>query len=219
MQQRDQSPIPSEQTAASAVEELDRGALTRRRLLVGGAAAAGVAVAGAATLGAVPRLGAVAAGAADEVSWQPRFLTPEQAGLTSRLCDLILPRTATAGALDVGVPEWIDLALSLGEAEDQLAFLGGLAWIEQRSSTLHGGGFTSLGEAGQVALLQEIGDGHDSNADNLEAGAAFFSDLKRRTLFAYFTSEKGRVEALGRPAKVQRETLQGCTHSGDDHSA
>ena len=178
------------------------------------------AVAGAATLVAVPRLGAVTAGAtADDVSWQPRFLTREQAGLTSRLCDLILPRTETAGAVDAGVPEWIDLDLSLGEPTDQLAFLGGLAWIEQRSSTLHGAGFVTLSEARQVALLREIADEHDSHPDELEAGAAFFSDLKRRTLFAYFTSEKGRVEALGRPATVQRETLQGCTHAGDDHSA
>ena len=84
-------------------ETKPQSALTRRRVL-----AAGAAVAGAATLGGAPLL---AAKAADEVAWSPRLLSAEQASLLTRLCDLLLPRTATPGALDAGVPEWIDLAI------------------------------------------------------------------------------------------------------------
>ena len=204
----DRSPIPG--------EGLVRDALTRRRVLLGGAA-----VAAATTLAAVPRLGAVPAAAATagaEVSWQPAFLSRQQAALLSRLCDLILPRTATPGALDAEVPQYIDLAVSLADPDERLSLFGGLGWIDARASSRDGKAFLSLSEAEQVALLREISDEHAGHPKELEPGAAFFADLKRRTLFAYFTSEKGRVEALGRPAEVEREIFRGCTHSGDDHS-
>ena len=180
-------------------------ALTRRRVLVAGAAAAG-----AATLSGAPVLAATPA--ADRVAWSPRLLSAEQASLLTRLCDLLLPRTATPGAVDAGVPEWIDLAVSLAEPSEQLEFLGGLGWIDQRASNLHGDGFLSLAEPDQIARLAEISDETEEHAENLKAGAAFFADLKRRTLFAFFTSQEGRTEVLGRPAKVQREEFHGCAH-------
>ena len=37
-----------------------------------------------------------------------------------------------------------------------------------------------------MVLLREISDEHESHADTLYTGAAFFRDLKRRTLFAFF---------------------------------
>ena len=84
-----------------------RSAVTRRQVLSAGAAAAGLASAPALSQ-------ATSAG----VDWTPRLLTGGQAALLSRLCDLLLPRTATPGALDAGVPEYIDLAVSLAEPED-----------------------------------------------------------------------------------------------------
>ena len=181
-------------------------AFTRRRVLV-----AGAAVAGAATLEAAPAIAAAAA--ADTVSWTPRFLTGDQAALLSRLCDLIIPRTATPGALDAEVPEWIDLAISLAEPSEQLEFLGGLGWVDRRANDTAGGSFVALDEKQQIELLTEISDGSDP-ADELLAGAEFFSDLKRRALFGFFTSKQGRVEVLGRPAKVERQVFEGCKHDG-----
>jgi len=187
--------------------------LTRRRVLVGGAAVAGTA------LVALPELGSVPAMAATPVTWQPKFLSRSQATLLSRLCDLLLPATSTPGAVEAGVPEYIDLAVSLAEPEAQLRFLGGLGWIDHRASSVHGSPYVDLDETRQLALLREISDEHASHPADLEPGAAFFSDLKRRTLFGYFTSQTGRVEALGQPAKVEHEVFEGCGHSGDDHSA
>ena len=186
---------------------------TRRSLLRGGAAAAGTVTLAGLT-------GVVGPLSAATVAWTPELLTHDQAALLEKLCDLLLPSTATPGALDAGVPQYIDLELSLGDPEDQLVVIGGLAWIDEYSRSSHGATFLESSTDQQHELLRRISDEHESHPAELEAGAAFFKDLKRRTLFAYFTSEKGRVEALGRPAKVEREVFAGCPHeNGNSHSA
>lgn len=200
---------------------------TRRGLLVAGASGV-AALAGGALAAHTPTptsatssataLGTTAATALQtgaDLGWEPRFLSADQARLLSRLCDLLLPRTDTPGALDAGVPEWIDLALSVDEPDEQLEFLGGLAWLGQRCQREHGHPFLGASAEQQQHMLREISDESAAHADDLEPGAAFFRNLKGRTLFAYFTSEKGRTEYLGLPAEVRRERLLGCQH--DSH--
>ncbi|QTD36232.1 gluconate 2-dehydrogenase subunit 3 family protein [Polaribacter batillariae] len=45
------------------------------------------------------------------VQWAPQFLTEEGVFVVSHLADLILPASKTMGALDVKVPQFIDLVL------------------------------------------------------------------------------------------------------------
>lgn len=191
--------------------------LTRRGVIAAGAAA------GVATLSKVPGLGgpsvagATAVAVGDGSTWQPKFLSSQQVELMSRICDLILPATETPGALDTGADEYIDLSLSLADSADQLRFLGGLSWMEERSAELHEKRFVELAQDQQIALLREISDEHPLHSAELVTGAAFFTDIKRRVLFGHFTSKKARVEALGLPAEVRRESLRGCTHEDGTH--
>ncbi len=202
-----------------------RPGVSRRRLLVAGAAAGVAGAASAAGLAGLPALATHThpttsqPPGGDPGAWQPQFLTADQGRLLARLTDLIVPRTKTAGALDAGVPEFIDLQLSLDDSDRQLEFLGGLAWIDERCTRLHGHRFADAEEDQQHALLEAISDLHDDHPPELKPGAAFFTDLKRRVLFGYFTSEKGRVEALGLPDKVERQVFQGCTHGSNAHRA
>lgn len=189
--------------------------LSRRRVLGAGAGAA----AAAALPSVLSRSAAVHAAAVDP-SWTPRFFTPEQGQTVATLCDLILPRTRTPSATDAGVHEYIDEALSVADGDEQLEFLGGLAWLEQRASKTHGSGFGALSKDQQVELLEEISDGSPADSKQepeLTAGATFFTDLKARTLFGYYTSKLGRTEALGLPEAVKRETFVGCTHGAGEH--
>ena len=183
---------------------------TRRNVLAAGAGAFGYA-----TLQAEPiraAIPAVAAYQAEGAAWTPRLLTPAQGKLLATLCEHILPRTDTPGARDASVHEFIDLELSLADGDEQLAALGGLDWVDRRSAHLHGSSFLDLGSEQQVALLREISDERDDHPPELAAGAAFFSDLKRRTLFAFYTSKTGRTEALGLPDRVRVERFRGCQH-------
>lgn len=218
---RSDNPQPEAETRPSASSSPEReqrpagtAPMTRRRVLLAGATAATAAVSPA----ALPVLRAQTA-ATSPLSWEPRLLDPDQARLLTRLCELLLPRTTTPGAVDAGVPEWIDLALSLADAEEQLAFLGGLGWIDRRSRESFGKPFLELPGERQNELLAEISDEHEEFPPALEAGAAFFRELKAQTLFAYFTSKTGRVEMLGLPEKVERETLHGCPHGENDEHA
>ena len=181
---------------------------TRRKVLAAGAGAFGYA-----TLQAEPiraAIPAVAAYQAEGSTWTPRLLNPDQGELLATLCEHILPRTDTPGARDAAVHEFIDLELSLADGDEQLAALGGLDWIDRRAADLHGSPFLALDSERQVALLREISDEHEAHPSELVAGAAFFSDLKRRTLFAFYTSKVGRTEALGLPDRVRVERFRGC---------
>lgn len=189
---------------------------TRRKVLAAGAGAFGYA-----TLQAEPiraAIPAVAAYQAEGSGWTPRLLTPAQAELLATLCEHILPRTDTPGARDAAVHEFIDLELSLADGDEQLAALGGLDWIDRRAAKLHGSSFLALSNEQQVALLREISDEHGNHPPELAAGAAFFRDLKRRTLFAFYTSKVGRTEALGLPDRVRVERFRGCQDEpGEGH--
>ncbi len=176
--------------------------LSRRTLFGAGAGVAAVAV--------LPAQAVAATG-----SWKPKFLSPEQGEALMVLCDLILPKTGTPSATEAGVHEYIDEALSVADADEQLAFLGGLGWLESRAQERFEEGLVSLSEEQQIELLHEISDA-EPRRGAFKTGAAFFDDLKGRTLFGYYTSKTGR-QVLGRPEKVQREKLVGCEHGAGGH--
>jgi hypothetical protein len=50
--------------------------------------------------------------AAPELTYRPVFFTPEEASTISELAEIIIPRTTTPGAKDVGVPAFIDRMLN-----------------------------------------------------------------------------------------------------------
>ena len=189
---------------------------TRRKVLAAGTGAFGYATMQVEPIrAAIP---ALAAYQAEGSAWTPRLLTPAQGELLATLCEHILPRTDTPGARDAGVHEFIDLALSLADGEEQLRAVGGLHWVERRAQELHGSTFLGLDPARQIEMLREISDEHEDHPPELSAGAAFFGDLKRRTLFAFYTSRIGRTEALGLPDRVRVERFRGCRHEpGETH--
>src|SRR3989440_11287600 len=46
--------------------------------------------------------------AAENAAWKPQFLSERQAELVAEVAEIMIPRTATPGAKDVGVPAFID---------------------------------------------------------------------------------------------------------------
>ena len=95
-------------------------------------------------------------------------LNDAQFAVLSDLCDQLLPRTTTLGAVDVGVPEFIDRML--------MRLLTG---PERREA---------------VAVLDGLRTAGKADLDDLPPD--FFLLLKRMALLGYFTSERVMTEQL-----------------------
>ncbi|NRB49192.1 MAG: gluconate 2-dehydrogenase subunit 3 family protein [Saprospiraceae bacterium] len=121
--------------------------------------------------------------ASPSVDWSPVFLEQEQARMVESIADCILPATETPGALDVGVPAFIDLMLKDAySAEEQNRFLTGLSSLEASSQEKYEKGFLYCSNEDQTALLTTL---------EKEAASApsFIRMAKELTLLGYFTSE------------------------------
>lgn len=137
---------------------------------------------------------ALAAPASAGAAGATKFLTPAELQLTGVLADLIIPRTDTPGALDVGAHRTVDHLLAVcADAPAQAAWKAGLARIDAAARTNGGKGFTALAPARQVALLQALDAG---SAPFGPADQGFFRQLKGHVAFAYYTSEAGASQEL-----------------------
>ncbi|MGH8177711.1 MAG: gluconate 2-dehydrogenase subunit 3 family protein [Steroidobacter sp.] len=134
-------------------------------------------------------------------NWTAVFLDKEQALIVETIADLIIPRTDTPGANDVGAPGFIDLMLKdVYPPKDQQRFLRGLAALNEASLQRHGEAFVDLPPDKQSAL---VGDIHVAavRANRLLDPSApierpFILMMKELTLLGYFLSLPGATRTL-----------------------
>jgi hypothetical protein len=116
-----------------------------------------------------------------------RTLSAAQQALVTRVADLVIPRTDTPGANDVGVPALIDLLLTEWyDAGESQALLANVDAIDAAARDLGATSFVALAPSAQVALLGEL----DARRADKTGAAAGFRELKALTVFGYFTSER-----------------------------
>ena len=134
-----------------------------------------------------------AVGAAKDKA-KPGLLAGELLALTGVLAELIIPATDTPGALAAGAHHTISHLLNVCETPArQQQFLAGLARIDAVAIEQGGKPFVKLAPAKQVALLRAL----DQAASPFNGtDKQFFTQLKRYTLFAYYTSEAGATREL-----------------------
>ena len=135
-------------------------------------------------------------------TWKPVFLTEAQGAVVGEVAELMIPRTNTPGARDVGVPAFIDLMLrDAYPKEDQERFLDGLSALDADAKTAHGKGFMQLDSRQRMALLQKI---HDTAAAEertldlppLKLQRPFVLMMKELSMLGYFTSKVGATQVL-----------------------
>ena len=173
---------------------IDRRELLHRTALMLGGALSASAVAGV--------LGGCATGseaAADTKT--PAFFTASEAATVSVLAEQILPRTDTPGAIDAGVPAFIDRMLAgFYQAPEQTAMRAGLARVDVDAQAAHGRTFVSLTSDQQIALMkvydQEAYDQARRPATTPPTPAHFFRMMKELTTLGFFTSEAGASKFL-----------------------
>jgi hypothetical protein len=136
-------------------------------------------------------------------------LSAAQQRVVAALSDGILPRTDTPGAVDVGVPQFIDLMLTEWyDQADRDAFLAGLAAIDELARADGGGPLADLAPATRQRVLAAL----DASRNQPGEPGATFRTLKSLTVYGYFTSEAVSREVL--PAQIFFEAFDGCAPVG-----
>ena len=123
-----------------------REAIQRVALLMGGAISA-------------PAMLGVLKGYAKEPDWKPSVFDKDELAVVSRIADIIVPRTDTPGALDVGVPAFIDTMLNeVYSKESRDRYLKELHDFDAAAKKAHGKSFLKLDAQQQKALVQKFQD-------------------------------------------------------------
>lgn len=140
-----------------------------------------------------------------QLAWKPVFLTNNQANTIAEVAETILPKTATPGAKELGVPQFIDRMLKelLNEA-DQKEFVEGIEKLDNRCEQDYSKPFVECTQEQREEILTTL----DKEAAKFPPSLwgivlvekpdpiTFFRRMKSLTLMGYFTSEKIGKEVL-----------------------
>lgn len=122
-----------------------------------------------------------------------RVLSPEQNELVTMIAEMIIPETDTPGATSVHVNEFLDLLLAEWSSdEDRTRFLAGLDDIDHESRATYGKRFVELSEPDRIVTVRAL----DAMRDAPGGAGRAFGELKRMTVYAYFTSEPVQENVL-----------------------
>jgi hypothetical protein len=139
--------------------------------------------------------------------WVPKFLTSEEKFITTHLTDLILPASETIGALDVQVPQFIDLVLhKVAAKKDQEKFKKGTLFFKNAFKKIFAkeisegtkndflimlNTYFNISSEKQTQIFKLL-ESDQVSSDNEERYYiySYLMFIRSYTLFGYFTSEK-----------------------------
>lgn len=141
-----------------------------------------------------------------ESQTSPRTLNAHQYATAKAMAELILPRTDTPGATEIGVVDFIDLILTEWyDQADRARFLAGLTDLDSRTHARFGSDFLDCSSTQQADTLTELGEkmrdetkGSGPRLPGRRAArpTSFYAMFRHLTLTAYYTSEAGSTEEL-----------------------
>ena len=110
--------------------------------------------------------------------------TPDQRALVSAISERIIPTTDTPGAINAGVPAFIEMMLADWYApQDRDNFLNGMGVIDGYAWVQHEKPFAALAPEQQDAILMLAMQGR--------LGGDFFGHCRQLVILGYYTSEVG----------------------------
>ncbi len=140
-------------------------------------------------------------------SFVPSFFTAEEYPAVSQMAEMMLPKTATPGASELGIPQFVDLVLAkFTEVKDQQRLQTGLSsWLDA-IATKEGKGYAAMDAEDQLRLLNELDatakataeelDDLDLSKEEKEDRTPWWLDLKSVMIGGYFSSEHMGTEVL-----------------------
>jgi hypothetical protein len=132
------------------------------------------------------------------IDWKPVFVSEDQGILIGQVADIIIPKTNTPGAKEVGVPGFIDLMLKdVYTKDEQDKYLASLKAFNEAAEKEHGDPFIELSAETQTAFVKKL---HDEvvkdKSENAPAYKSFIMTTKELTMLGFFTSEVGATQVL-----------------------
>jgi hypothetical protein len=145
------------------------------------------------------------ASAPDYIDQAVDYFAPEQRGVVAAIAETIIPRTETPGAIDAGVPRFIELMLANWcNDEERDVFQQGLAQLQLRTRSEYGKRFDELDPDARLETLESLeADASESEWYDLGnirrdfiSNAPFICQIKELTVWGFFTSEEGGSQVL-----------------------
>jgi gluconate 2-dehydrogenase gamma chain len=133
------------------------------------------------------------------------YLTGAQRKIVAAMAEVIIPRTDTPGAIDAGVPTFIELMASdWFNDQEKATFAAGMKDLETRIPKEYGKTFDQLSAEEQLGIMEAMEDAA-SDSPWYEFGnvmrqfisdAPFICQIKELTVWGFFTSEVGATQVL-----------------------
>ena len=141
---------------------------------------------------------------ADAKAYKLQFFTTKENALLDRVAEMILPADdRSPGAHEAKVSLYIDLVVANSPESTKRQ------WKERLGA--FAGEFGKLTEPEQAALLDRLAAAENNPGSPAEH---FFADMKRATLFGYYTSQVGLVKELGYMGNAVQSGFPGCPSAG-----
>lgn len=122
-------------------------------------------------------------------TWPPIFLRQDEIKLVTAIADTILPTTDTPGALDVHVPEFIDLMLRDNISdEEKMAFREGLEAFTKIIDQEYSDSFEDCSTEQKMSILKAVDD-NSENQFSRTIKNSFYRKVKQLTILGYYSSE------------------------------
>jgi gluconate 2-dehydrogenase gamma chain len=148
--------------------------------------------------------------AAGTGKYAPKYFSAHQYESLTTLCDAILPKDEkSAGAVEAGAPEFIDLLTSENE-EFQLILGGGLMWLDNLCADRYQKTFLQCTPVQRKEVLDLIAYRKNAQSDpSLSQGVVFFAHLRQMTCDGFYTSKIG-IEDLQYIGNTALAEFPGC---------
>lgn len=133
-----------------------------------------------------------------KLNFTPEFLSVDDIQCLTSAVDIIFPKTSTASASEVGVPEFMDAMLTnVATAEEKKKFRSGMTKFNEIAEAEHGKAYNDLDEGTKLAFLTQVDAAAFSEDENkYKALSEFWRGIKGNTYFGYFSSEKVAKDVL-----------------------
>jgi len=149
---------------------------------------------------------AMLAGVDGRVKIERPIFNWDQKKMTQVLAEMIIPRTDTPGAIDAGVPHFIELMVSDWYTEtERVIYFDGLSSLDVYCQQHFAKTFLKSDEAQRIAALEQAEQQAESYTapvnnniakDTEDESKPFFLKIKELTVLGYYTSKEGAQKEL-----------------------